>query len=78
MIQIEVKRTTGESTSNMLRRFSKRVQGSGNIRKVKSTRYASRTQSTLKIKRSALKRLDKIATIDRLKKLGKIKDGYSK
>lgn len=78
MIQIEVKRTAGESTSNMLRRFSKRVQGSGNLRKVKGKRYSSRTQSTLKVKRSALKRLEKISTIDRLKKLGKIKDAYSK
>lgn len=78
MIQIEIKRTQGESTSNMLRRFSKRVQGSGNLRKVKGKRYSSRTQSTLKIKRSALKRLEKISTIDRLKKLGKIKDAYSK
>ncbi|MEI6494651.1 MAG: hypothetical protein WCO03_01155 [bacterium] len=78
MIQIEVKRTTGESTSNMLRRFSKRVQGSGNLRKVKGKRYSSRTQSTLKIKRSALKRLEKSASIDRLRKLGKMKDAYSK
>jgi ribosomal protein S21 len=78
MIQIEVKRAAGESTSNLLRRFSKRVQSSGILRKVKSKRYAIRTQSDLKIRRSALKRLEKIAIIERLRKLGKMKDAYNK
>lgn len=78
MIQIEVKRAAGESTSNLLRRFSKRVQSSGILRKVKSKRYAIRAQSDLKIRRSALKRLEKIAIIERLRKLGKMKDAYNK
>ncbi len=68
---IEVKREANESNSSVLRRFSKRVQGAGIIRRVKSRRAAERSQSHYKKKRSALKRLTRRAEYERLKKLGK-------
>lgn len=68
---IEVKREQSESNSGVLRRFSKRVQGAGIIRLVKSRRASERPQSHYKKKKSALKRLTRRAEYERLKKLGK-------
>ena len=68
---IEVKRESSESNSSVMRRFSKRVQGSGIIRRVKSLRAVERPQSHYKKKKSALKRLTRRAEYERLKKLGK-------
>jgi ribosomal protein S21 len=68
---IEVVRDGNESNSSLLRRFQKRVQGSGIIRQVKSLKAASRTESHYKKKKSALKRLERSAAYERLKKLGK-------
>lgn len=68
---IEIKRESGESSSSLLRRFQKRVQGAGIIRRVKSLKSATRTQSHYKRKKSALTRLTRRAQYERLKKLGK-------
>ncbi|HCB35374.1 MAG: hypothetical protein A2W52_03460 [Candidatus Taylorbacteria bacterium RIFCSPHIGHO2_02_49_25] len=56
----------------MLRRFSKRVQGSGVLSKVRSVRYKTRVQSVLKRKLSTLKLLKKQAKRLYLAKLGKL------
>jgi ribosomal protein S21 len=69
---IEVKREAAESTGSVLRRFSKRVQGSGLIRKVKALKATERPLSAYKQKKSALTRLARRAAYERLKKLGKI------
>ena len=74
MIVAEVKKTGTESNANLLRRFSKRVQSLGLIRKVRGGRFAVRSKSALKKKTDALKRLDKQATYARAWKLGKIRD----
>ena len=69
---IEVKKNPNENNSSILRRFSRRMQESGIIRRVKSARYNLRKESKLKIKKSALKRMDRRKEIEKLKKLGKI------
>ncbi|OGI92446.1 hypothetical protein A3A09_00910 [Candidatus Nomurabacteria bacterium RIFCSPLOWO2_01_FULL_42_20] len=69
---IEVKKNQGESNTSLLRRFSRRVQESGIIYKVKKSRYSERQKSSLTQKTSALRRLKKGKEIERLKKLGKI------
>jgi len=69
---IEVKKNPNENNSSILRRFSRRIQESGIIRKVKGTRYNLREESKLKVKKSALKRLARRAEIEHLKKLGKM------
>jgi hypothetical protein len=74
MIKIEVQKSGSESNSSLLRRFSKRVQGSGNLRRARSLRYSLRQESELKKQRSALKRIAKRDEYHRLRKLGKIKD----
>ena len=69
---IEVRKNPNENNSSVLRRFSRKIQESGIIRKVKSSRYNLRKESKLKAKKSALKRLDRRKEIEKLKKLGKM------
>ncbi len=70
---IEIKKNPNENNGSVLRRFSRRVQESSIIRKVKKDRYNERAESKLKMKRSALKRMEKRKEIEKLRKLGKIK-----
>lgn len=70
---IEVKKNPNENNSSVLRRFSRRIQESGIIRKVKGARYAVRKESKLKVKKSALKRMGRRKEIEKLRKLGKMK-----
>jgi ribosomal protein S21 len=69
---IEVKKNPNENNASVLRRFSRKIQESNIIRKVKSSRYNERKESKLKIKKSALKRMVKRKANDKLRKLGKI------
>lgn len=78
MMAIEVNKTANESNASLLRRFSKRVQGAGLVRRVRGERFHLRTKSELKKKQDALKRLKKRAEYSRLYKLGKIKHDTSK
>lgn len=73
---IEVTKNTGESNASLLRRFSRRAKGSGYIIKAKSLKYSERAKSDLKKKQEAIKKINKRATIERLKKLGKMRDGF--
>lgn len=70
---IEVKKNSNENNASVLRRFSRRIQESGIIHKVKSSRYNERKESKLKVKKSALKRMGRRKEIEKLRKLGKIK-----
>lgn len=76
MSAIEVTRNGNETSSSVLRRFTKRVSGSGDLKRVRKTQYAERAKSTLKQKNEALKRLTRSAEYERLRKLGKIKDVF--
>jgi ribosomal protein S21 len=69
---IEVKKNPNENNTSVLRRFSRRIQESNIIQKVKGSRYNERKESKLKVKKSALKRMGRRKEIEKLKKLGKI------
>ena len=69
---IQVKKNPNENNSSILRRFSRRIQESGIIRKVKGTRYNIRKESKLKVKKSALRRIARKKEIEKLKKLGRM------
>lgn len=71
MIMIEVKRDGTESTGSAMRRFSKKVQGAGIVRLVKSLKATERPLSHYKKKKAALKRITRRNEYERLKKLGK-------
>ena len=68
----EVTKNDGESTINLIRRFSKRVQGAGVIPRVRGGRYHSRDKSKTVQRKSALKRLSRREEINELIKLGKM------
>jgi len=70
-VVIELKKNPSENSASLVRRFSRRVQESGIVQRVKGNRYAERPLSKLKQKAGALKRIVRRREIERLKKLGK-------
>ena len=80
MINIEVEKNSNESNASILRRFTKKVQGSGILPRVRSIRYSGRKLSSYKVKIAKLSSLAKKAEIENLIKMGKIieKEGQSK
>ena len=72
MIGVAVKKNENETTASLMRRFSKRVQGSGIVRKAKSLRYHLRTVSKQKKRNSALRRITNKEERERKEKLGPI------
>ncbi len=71
-ITASVKKTGSESTPSLIRRFSKRVQGSGVVRRAKSIRYHARTASKTKKKNSALRRIERVKDREEKERLGLI------
>jgi len=71
-VNIEVTRNEGENVTNMIRRFSKRVQGAGIINRMRGIRYHSRTKSKYVQKKKALKSITRREEVQELIKLGKM------
>ncbi len=69
---IQVEKNSNENTPNLIRRFTRRVQGSGVLRRVRGLRYAQRPLSPLLSKKKKIAYLKRKATRDELVKLGKI------
>ncbi|MEK7192990.1 MAG: hypothetical protein AAB682_02530 [Patescibacteria group bacterium] len=57
MIRVEVDKNANENSTSLLRRFTKRVQGSGNLKRARARRYFGRPQSILAKKKLALRRM---------------------
>lgn len=72
MINVEVTKNPNENPGSLLRRFSRKIQESGIIPKVKGKRYAKRKTSKLSAKAGALKKINRRAEVEKLKKLGKM------
>jgi len=70
-VQVEVVRNPSESTANVLRRFTKRVQGAGILKRARSLRYFGRPQSLYAKRKLTLKKIAYRAEQEQLKKLGK-------
>ena len=70
----EVVRDDNENNVSFLRRFTKRVQGSGVLSRVRSIRFFERTPSKYRRKAHALKRISRREAYEELSKLGKIKE----
>lgn len=70
---IETKKNANESNMNLVRRFSRKIQESGIIQKVKSKRYNERAESKVKVKLATLKRINRKKVQEKLQKLGKAK-----
>ncbi len=71
-INIEVSKNSNESTANLIRRFTKRVQGAGIVQGVRKGRYFERVKSRNVRKTSKLNVLTRREAYNTLLKLGKI------
>jgi hypothetical protein len=72
MINVEVEKTNNESNANLIRRFTKRVQGSGVLPRVRGLRYSERVASPYVKKKRTLKKLRERTEREKLIKLGKL------
>ena len=71
MINVEVTKGNNENSLSVLRRFTKRVQGSGVLPRLRSIRYSERALSENVKKKKTLKRLVRYNEIQNLIRLGK-------
>lgn len=71
---VEVEKNNNESSANVIRRFTKRVQGAGIVPKVRGGRYFSRTKSRNVQRTAKLKKLQKREAYEKLVKLGKVQE----
>ena len=71
-VNIQVDKNGNENTMGLLRRFTKRVRGSGILQRVRGIRYYQRQPSSFISKKKALKRIIKREKYDELLKLGKV------
>lgn len=71
MQNVAVEKTGTENNTGVLRRFTKRVQESGVLRRVRGIRYKDRNKSKYVVKKKTLKRLVKKEALQELIKLGK-------
>lgn len=71
-VNVQVEKNEKESSANVIRRFTKRMQNAGIVRRMRDNRYYARTKSE-NVRRSArLKKLAKKEAYERDMKLGKI------
>ena len=75
---VQVVKNNNESSANVIRRFTKRVQGAGIVPKVRKGRYHTRVKSSNVQKTAKLKKLAKTVTYEKLVKLGKVQEHRSR
>lgn len=71
---VQVTKNQNESSANVIRRFTKRMQGSGVITRMRKIRYYARTKSDNVRRDARLKKLAKKEAYDKEFKLGKIQE----
>lgn len=71
---VEVKKNNQESTANLIRRFTKRVQGSGILNRIRKERYFKREKSEMVNRGTKLRKLESKVKYEKLLKLGKIQE----
>lgn len=76
-INVQVDKNNNESSANVIRRFTKRVQSAGIVQKVRSSRYYTRQKSRNVDRTAKLKKLDRKVAYEKLLKLGKVKEQKS-
>lgn len=77
-INVETTKTASENTSSLMRRFTKRVQGSGILQRARSLRFFERSHSAFVKKRRALKTIERRAEFQKMLKMGLSKEAASK
>ncbi len=69
-VNVSVVKHGTESSMSLIRRFSKRMQGAGIVRKVKGERYHARSQSKNRRRTSALRRVVKREKVEEMERMG--------
>jgi len=72
MTHVNVTANTTENGTNLIRRFTKQVRGTGIVMTVKGRRYYTRKNSTFKARNKALRRIENIKKYEHLAKMGKL------
>jgi hypothetical protein len=71
-VNAEVHKNDGETTINLIRRFSKRVQGAQVISRMRGRRYHARVKSRMVTRKQTLKVIKRRENVQELIKLGKM------
>jgi len=69
---VKVKANKAENSTNLIRRFGKRVQGAGILSKAKSLRFKDREMSSYVKKKNKLRSIKKRAKIEKMLKMGQV------
>ena len=69
---IEVKKNEKETSSSLIRRFTRKVQQSSILQRARSLKFQSRPESKLKKKTEAIKRVKAQKRMEYMRKMGKI------
>lgn len=72
MTNAEVSKNPGENTLSLIRKFSRRVQGTGLVKIVRAQRYRARPLSKAVSKKKALKRIARRTEFAKLIREGKV------
>lgn len=72
LIQIEVQRSKNESSTSLIRRFSRRAKDASLVQQIRSHRYRARNKSKNVVRQHALSLLARRERYHELVKLGKI------
>jgi DNA-directed RNA polymerase subunit F len=71
-VNVEVVKVGNENNVNLIRRFTKKVQSSGILPRVRELRYSTRKKSEYVKKKKTLKVLKRREEVNELLKLGKM------
>jgi len=71
---LEIKKQPRETSQSLIRRFSKRVRGSGILLRARKIQFRRRPKSRRAKKETALRREELRKRYEKLKKLGKIEE----
>jgi ribosomal protein S21 len=72
VVNAEVQKNENETAVNLIRRFSKRVQGAGLIQRMRGRRYFARVKSPEVRRKHTLKAIKRREDVQELIKLGKL------
>lgn len=72
MANAEVTKNAGENALSLIRKFTRRVQGTGLVKTVRAGRYHERAQSKAVVKKKAIKRIKRRVEYNQLVKEGKV------
>ncbi|MBN2094288.1 MAG: hypothetical protein JW740_02910 [Candidatus Zambryskibacteria bacterium] len=71
-INVEVNKNGNENNLSLIRKFTKRVQGSGILPRLRNRRYSERKSSDFVKKKRTLKKIEKREKVKKLIKMGKM------